>query len=125
MPLAVILALNVNLCNTIAERNLPGIDFNWPQAEKPTFFWATTGQEEISSSGTSYLNRTEASNVEKLVTKFLKMGLKPEQIGVITPYEGQRAYIVQYMQHQGSLHSKLYLDVEVASVDAFQASFSC
>lgn len=105
---------------TETERILPGIEFNWPQPEKPSFFWSTTGQEEISSSGTSYLNRTEASNIEKLVTKFLKMGLKPDQIGVITPYEGQRAYIVQYMQHQGSLHAKLYLDVEVASVDAFQ-----
>ncbi|MCD7448445.1 Regulator of nonsense transcripts 1-like protein [Datura stramonium] len=33
------------------------------------------GQEEISASGTSYLNRTEASNVEKLVTTFLKSGV--------------------------------------------------
>uniref|UniRef100_A0A915IER4 DNA helicase n=1 Tax=Romanomermis culicivorax TaxID=13658 RepID=A0A915IER4_ROMCU len=102
------------------ERTLSQIDFQWPQPDKPAFFWSTSGQEEISGSGTSYLNRTEASNVEKLVTKFLKSGLKPQQIGVITPYEGQRAYIVQYMQYQGSLHSKLYLEVEVASVDAFQ-----
>lgn len=111
-------------CIYLAERILPGIEFNWPQPEKPTFFWSTTGQEEIAGSGTSYLNRTEASNIEKLVTKFLKLGLKPEQIGIITPYEGQRAYIVQYMQHQGSLHAKLYLDVEVASVDAFQVQFT-
>ncbi len=66
------------------------------------------GQEEIAGSGTSYLNRTEASNVEKIATRFLRSGVKPEQIGIITPYEGQRAYLVQYMQHQGALHSKLY-----------------
>ena len=71
-------------------------------------FYATTGQEEISSSGTSYLNRTEAANVEKIITRFLRSGVKPEQIGIITPYEGQRAYVVQYMQYSGSLHSKLY-----------------
>ena len=58
-------------------------------------FYVTTGQEEIAGSGTSYLNRTEASNVEKIVTKFLRAGIKPEQIGLITPYEGQRAYLVR------------------------------
>lgn len=52
--------------------------------------------------------------------RFLKCGVKPEQIGVITPYEGQRAYLVQYMQYQGALHSKLYQEIEIASVDAFQ-----
>ena len=38
----------------------------------------------------------------------------------ITPYEGQRAYILQYMQMNGSLDKDLYIKVEVASVDAFQ-----
>lgn len=56
----------------------------------------------------SLFDRTEAANVEKIVTRFLKSGVKPDQIGIITPYEGQRAYLVQYMQHSGSLHSKLY-----------------
>ena len=84
------------------------MDFNWPQPEKPMFFYATTGQEEISSSGTSYLNRTEAACVEKIATRFLKAGIKPEQIGVITPYEGQRAYCVMYMKHSGTMPHKLY-----------------
>ena len=56
-----------------------------------------------------FLYRTEAANVEKIATRFLRAGVKPEQIGVITPYEGQRAYIVQYMQFSGSLHANLYL----------------
>lgn len=38
------------------------------------------GQEEISSSGPSYLNRTEAANVEKIVTTFLKTGVVPCQV---------------------------------------------
>lgn len=84
------------------------------------FFYCSLGQEEISSSGTSYLNRTEASMVEKIATKFIKAGIKPEQIGIITPYEGQRAYLVQYMQYSGSLNQKIYQEIEVASVDAFQ-----
>ena len=55
------------------------------------------------------LFRTETANVEKIATRFLKSGVKPEQIGIITPYEGQRAYIVQYMQYSGSLNKKLYM----------------
>jgi regulator of nonsense transcripts 1 len=52
------------------------------------------GAEETSASGTSYLNRTEASMVEKVISHFLRAGVTSQQIGVITPYEGQRAYIV-------------------------------
>lgn len=120
------------------ERRLSKVEFPWPIPERPMFFHVTQGQEEIAGSGTSYLNRTEAANVEKIATRFvinnkikncfliffvyrfLRGGIKPEQIGVITPYEGQRAYLVQHMQYQGSLHSKLYQEIEIASVDAFQ-----
>ena len=42
---------------TIGERMRKNMDFPWPQQDKPMFFYCTTGQEEISSSGTSYLNR--------------------------------------------------------------------
>ncbi|MGH0155667.1 UNVERIFIED_CONTAM: hypothetical protein FKN15_029450 [Acipenser sinensis] len=105
---------------TAADRIKKGFDFQWPQPDKPMFFYVTQGQEEIASSGTSYLNRTEAANVEKITTKLLKAGAKPDQIGIITPYEGQRSYLVQYMQFSGSLHTKLYQEVEIASVDAFQ-----
>lgn len=112
-------------------RTLKGIDFPWPVHDKPMFFYCCQGQEEIAGSGTSYLNRTEASYVEKVITKFLKSGIKPDQLGIITPYEGQRAFLVQYMQHSGSFHSKIYQEIEVASVDAFQGRekdiiiFSC
>lgn len=40
------------------------------------------GQEEISASGTSYLNRTEAANVEKIVTTFLRSGVVPSQVSL-------------------------------------------
>ncbi|VDK35263.1 unnamed protein product [Taenia asiatica] len=96
------------------------IDFPWPNPDRPMFFYCTSGQEEISGNGVSYLNRTEAATVEKIVTKMLKVGVNPATIGVITPYEGQRAYIVHYFHQSGSLNSKLYQEVEVASVDAFQ-----
>lgn len=83
-------------------------------------FHGSFGKEEISSSGTSYLNVTEAAFVEKVVTRFLKAGIQPHQIGIITPYEGQRSYVVQHMQFNGALKKDLYKEIEVASVDAFQ-----
>ncbi|CAM9092624.1 unnamed protein product [Ascophyllum nodosum] len=105
---------------TEGERILHQVDFPWPVPSKPMFFLMTTGVEEISSSGTSYLNRTEATAVEKCVTRFLQKGVTPEQIGVVTPYEGQRSYLVNHLQRAGSLRSSLYSDIEVASVDSFQ-----
>jgi len=45
--------------------------------------------KELGSSGTSYLNRAEAVNVEKLVTRLLQSGFRPDQLGIITPYEGK------------------------------------
>jgi len=104
--------------------NLPGFtgkeDFPWPIQNKPMFFYSISGMEEISASGTSYLNRTEASYVEKIVTHLLKIGVTPAQIGVITPYDGQKQYVSDYMRRSGSLASSLYEAIEIASVDAFQ-----
>ena len=105
---------------TLAERTLPEVDFPWPVPKRPMFFYICTTAEEIGGSGTSYLNRGEASMCEKIVTQFLRGGVNPKQIGVITPYEGQRSYITTYMARHGSLRQSLYASVEVASVDAFQ-----
>eukprot|EP00756_Hemistasia_phaeocysticola_P044862 Hpha_TRINITY_DN18646_c0_g1::TRINITY_DN18646_c0_g1_i1::g.115790::m.115790/K14326/UPF1, RENT1; regulator of nonsense transcripts 1 len=96
------------------------IAFPWPDPMRPMFFYNSIGQEEISSSGTSYLNRTEAAMVEKVVTCLLKANVTPDKLGVITPYEGQRTYLINYMQRNGPLAAEAYSSIEVASVDAFQ-----
>lgn len=41
------------------------------------------------------------------------------QIGVITPYEGQRAYIVNYMSRNGALRQQLYKEIEVTYMHLF------
>ncbi|MBE7181070.1 MAG: DNA2/NAM7 family helicase, partial [Terriglobus roseus] len=105
---------------TTFQRLRKDVDFPWPVADAPMMFWSNLGNEEISASGTSYLNRTEASNVEKIVTRFFKAGVKPQDIGIITPYEGQRSYVVSSMQATGTFKKENYKEVEVASVDAFQ-----
>lgn len=140
-------------------------------------FYVQLGSEEISASGTSYLNRTEAASVEKIVTHLLKNGapaglvlralarlqasasqggcswsvgaagrvppsaglpsptlcppaitptsvscegVGPTQIGIITPYEGQRAHTLGVMTRSGPLRQALYAEIECASVDSFQ-----
>lgn len=49
-------------------------DFPWPSKTKPMFFFNLLGVEEISASGTSFVNRTEAAQVEKIVNQLLRTG---------------------------------------------------
>ena len=91
------------------ERTKERLEFPWPDTQKPTFFYSVYGSEEIASSGTSFLNRAEAATVERIVSRFLQSGgVSPSDIGVITPYEGQRAFIVNYFKHQGKLAHDVY-----------------
>lgn len=113
---------NGNLQNGVSadERIHYNVNFPWPNPHKPMFFYHIAGQEEFSASGTSYLNRKEADFIEKAVTALLKCNVKPDQIGIITPYEGQRSYVVTHMLKNGSVNTNLYKEIEVASVDSFQ-----
>lgn len=45
---------------TAPERLRKNVDFPWPVPDTPMFFYQNLGQEEISSSGTSFLNRCVA-----------------------------------------------------------------
>ena len=107
---------------TSKQRSMEASQFPWPVNDTPMMFWANYGREEISASGNSFLNRVEAMNVERIITKLFKDGVSPDDIGVITPYEGQRAYLVQYMSMNSTIVElrDQYLLVEITSVDAFQ-----
>ena len=84
-------------------------------------FWSVPGREETSASGTSFLNVGEADAVEAVVTALLRAGgARPEEVGVITPYEGQRARVRHALASRGPLSQSIYDAVEVASVDGFQ-----
>jgi regulator of nonsense transcripts 1 len=96
------------------------LDFPWPVPDKPIFFYNSIGLEEVSASGTSYLNRSEAYNVERIISSFLRSGVEGRQLGIITPYEGQRAFITNYLLQGSSLSPIAYTDIEISSVDSFQ-----
>ncbi|KAI5170309.1 regulator of nonsense transcripts 1 [Pancytospora epiphaga] len=78
------------------------------------FFYVSNGREEISQSGTSFINRAEAVLVENIIRYLFKNGVLEQQIGVITPYEGQRSYILSkiFGNEPGNL--------EISNVDGFQ-----
>ncbi|EJW04529.1 hypothetical protein EDEG_01257 [Edhazardia aedis USNM 41457] len=82
----------------------------------PTFFYVCYGLEELSASGTSYLNQTEALVTEEIIKSLVKSGISEKQIGVITPYEGQRVFILNRLTK-----TSLKLEnLEIKNVDAYQ-----
>ncbi|KII69180.1 Regulator of nonsense transcripts 1 [Thelohanellus kitauei] len=78
---------------TIADRTDKNISFKWPLKDKPSFFYCCYGIEQPSSSGTSFFNQQEVEAVNIFVTKLIDAGVKGSQIGIITPYDGQRSSI--------------------------------
>ena len=70
------------------ERTLDSFSFPWPVPGLPMFFFHSLSREEKSASGRSFFNRTEAHHVLQILLEFFKAGLQPDQIGIITPYEG-------------------------------------
>ncbi|NPA33975.1 MAG: IGHMBP2 family helicase [Chlorobi bacterium] len=70
------------------------------------------GTEKQHRGSTSFSNEYEAQFIEKLVKNALQIGIKPEDIGVISPYEDQIA-----------LMKRLFGDIEgleIKTVDGFQ-----
>ncbi len=47
---------------TAEERRNPKLLFPWPVADKPTFFYASLGQEEYSSTGTDHVSHMPMSH---------------------------------------------------------------
>jgi len=62
---------------TPSERMIKG-DFPWPSKYSPMFFYNVIGIEEISSTGTSYLNRRESEVAEHVVNRLIESGLNPQ-----------------------------------------------
>ena len=77
----------------------------------PIVFIDTKGEfpEKVKKGSKSKYNPKEAKLVKKIVETLLKSGLKPEHIGVITPYKDHEDYL-----------KKLIHEIEVHTVDGFQ-----
>lgn len=92
---------------------------------EPVVFWDTQGgdfperteDDDIGKKeallGESKSNEMEASVVAKHVANLMEAGVKPEDIAVITPYNGQLALLSQMLREK-------YPGIELGSVDGFQ-----
>lgn len=70
------------------------------------------GKSVLASSGSKY-NDLEAAVAVQHIGKLIEAGVKPEQIGVISPYSAQVAVLKKALQ-------KLEVAVEVSTIDGFQ-----
>jgi len=71
---------------------------------------SVVGEEAIFGESKSYYNLMEVECVENYVKHYLKLGLKPDQIAVITPYKAQANILTK----------RIGEGVEIDTVDAFQ-----
>lgn len=76
-------------------------------------FFDVLGVQQRSECSPSWLNPAEAHLVIHLVEEMLKTGVEQDDIGIITPYQGQVRYIRQQMVERG-------LNTKIGSVEQFQ-----
>ncbi|KAL6230116.1 hypothetical protein BDW75DRAFT_79298 [Aspergillus navahoensis] len=93
--------------------------------KEPVVFWDTQGgdfpekveDEEVAKKegllGESKSNEMEALVVARHVDNLVQAGVRPEDIAVITPYNGQLAVLSRMLREK-------YPDLELGSVDGFQ-----
>lgn len=94
-------------------QDLPHVEAN-PITGTAIRFFDTAGShcsEQTESEGSSRENRGEAEYVAQQVSELLKSGVRPDEIGVITPYGAQARLLRELITERG---------VEVDTVDGFQ-----
>ena len=103
------------LVDGIAEKNRPMIPaFPYPNKKRPLVLWNVVGKESVGSKGSSYQNFVEAMAVIDVIKLLIQCKCRPQQIGVITSYTGQRLLLTNLLA-QNQLSS-----IECASVNMFQ-----
>ncbi|MBA45802.1 MAG: hypothetical protein CMB31_04365 [Euryarchaeota archaeon] len=111
------------LSNAVSQQERPApIGLIWPDFENPVAFLPVDGGEIVSPDGHSKANPTEAGWVLKMVDSILQGGdISPNQIGIITPYNGQVRVIHDLMETSGGMEKGgKWNGVEVRSVDGYQ-----
>ena len=89
-------------------------NFPFPNKKIPLLFYHFNSHEKITVNR-SYKNEIEAEMIFKIVSKLIDLGMSVKDIGIITPYNGQKALLRRYYE------SFEYLkEIQIESVDGFQ-----
>lgn len=67
-----------------------------PQTGFPLIWHCTYGKEKREQDGTSYYNSNEIKHVIFYIDRLLEVGVKPKEIGVISPYKYQVNFLNLY-----------------------------
>ena len=104
------------------EQRPPPAGFLWPDWDRPMAFVPVEGVEETDEEGKSRSNRDEAAKVLSVVIDLLAPGdLQPDDIGVISPYNGQVSELVQLFDQAGGREAgERFAGLEIKSVDGYQ-----
>ncbi|MEM2593340.1 MAG: AAA domain-containing protein, partial [Candidatus Bathyarchaeia archaeon] len=85
-------------------------DMDFLDPNLPVVFLHVKGKEALEKDGSRF-NENEVSAVRKIVSALKGLGVKSEQVGVITPYRAQRNRIKEVLKDD---------NLEVNTVDSFQ-----
>lgn len=82
----------------------------------PIVFYHVNGVEEAANAF-SFYNHKEALLIEELLYRLVQYQINPKDIGIITPYEGQRVYITKLIKEKARVAVD---DLEIKNLDGFQ-----
>merc|ERR1740121_1391615 len=98
---------------------IPPEGFAWPSRQMPVAF-VNLEQGEEKREGATYINPREAERTLAALAEVCKNDVvKPEDVGLVTPYKGQVNYIKKLIRERPAL-AKFRSGLEVESVDGFQ-----
>lgn len=98
-----------------SERQKHKQNLTWPDASKPIIFVDVDGEERRSGRSKSWANTDQIRAVYQFIEKLLRSGVTSKEIGVITPYAGQKSELISRMYSVPE-----YRGIEIASVNQFQ-----
>eukprot|EP00917_Polyrhabdina_sp_WS-2016_P026237 GHVP01056333.1.p1 GENE.GHVP01056333.1~~GHVP01056333.1.p1 ORF type:complete len:133 (-),score=21.53 GHVP01056333.1:137-535(-) len=104
---------------TIEDRKFSDFNFPWPSKEFPVLFDNSLRNEELATSGNTYINIGEVIYVLRFINLLIDKGATVKNIGIITTYEGQREFLTKDILSE--LRDGIEKEsIEVANVDSFQ-----
>ena len=104
------------------QQRQPPAGLLWPDWDNPLAFIPVDGSEQQDEDGGSRSNIAEAAKVLSVVDGLLEIGdLDTNDIGVITPYNGQVRVLADLFEQAGGRgQGEKYSGLEIKSVDGYQ-----